>query len=133
MLFRSASSKSTFNHLGEKVFEKSNDGEALHGKKEEKVEEKREMEKLVKDSEDSYFIRQYESSGVSTLDSSSFSSSSSSSSSTSTSTSFSYSNLAEAEVLCGVVQGFLDQGMELEKVRGSDGKQYFSDANWTSS
>ena len=71
-----------------------------------------------------YFIKQYEStsnsnSNYSTFISSSSSTSTSSStttSSTPSSTSFSYSNLAEAEVLCGVVQGFLDQGMTLDQV-----------------
>ena len=38
-------------------------------------------------------------------------------SSSSDSSSFSYSNAAEAEVLCGVVQGLLDKGITLDKVR----------------
>ena len=38
------------------------------------------------------------------------------SNSANTSSSFSYSNLAEAEVLCGVVQGLLDQGVTLNEV-----------------
>ena len=135
------------NQEGEKSDEKLTDLDRVEGKRDDKVDEKREKEELAQNDIDPFIIKQFESSGTSTTDSffpSSFSSSSSpsstsssssssstssSSSSSSSSTSFSYSNFAEAEVLCGVVQGFLDRGMELDKVCKSGDEPHSSDTN----